>query len=241
MTRIPWPGPEPNRPLSTLHSPQKSDSFIKLRDDKLSPLFLTTHHVFYLSAEEIHAVFATNVYGAVAVTRAVLPHMRARRQGTIANLGSIGGWIGTPVAGFYCATKAALTSITEALRVEVAAFGINVTAIEPGYFRTGFLNQGHQVVGKGKEKVEGMGELVEGVRGKLGSLGGQQPGDPKKGAKVVVEALTGSGRCEGRVLPPRLALGRDAVGYIAGVMNANRKTLDEWKDVVSTTDHDDVN
>lgn len=164
--------------------------------------------------------------------------MRSRRQGTIANLGSIGGWVGTPVAGLYCATKAALTVATESLRAEVAASGITVTAIEPGYFRTGFLNQGHQVVAK--HRVEGLGDQVESVRGLLGSYGGKQPGDPKKGAKVVVEALTGTGRCVGRKVPARLALGQDAVGYIGGVMDANRKDLEEWKDVVASTNHDDV-
>ncbi|KAL8651373.1 MAG: hypothetical protein Q9210_003292 [Variospora velana] len=88
--------------------------------------------------------FETNVFGCLNVIRAVLPHMRAQRSGVIANLGSIGGWVGTPAAGLYCASKAAVTNFTESLRKEVQDLGIEVTAIEPGYFRTGFLSSGHK-------------------------------------------------------------------------------------------------
>ena len=164
--------------------------------------------------------------------------MRARRSGTIANMGSIGSWIGTPTAGIYCATKAAVTSFTESLRQEVQDLGISVTAIEPGYFRTNFLSGGHRVTAA--NQIPDLAGATEGRRNALRAYDGNQPGDPVKGAKIIVEALTGTGRCEGRKLPARLALGNDAVKYIGGVMDGNRKQLDEWAELVSMTDHGNV-
>src|SRR5579862_5397631 len=92
------------------------------------------------SDEEVKAVFETNVFGQLAVIRAIMPHMRARKSGVVANIGSVGGWSGGTGFGIYCATKFALVGITQALRTEVAHLGIDVTVIEPGYFRTSLLN-----------------------------------------------------------------------------------------------------
>lgn len=164
--------------------------------------------------------------------------MRSRRSGVVANLGSIGSWAGTPAAGLYCASKAACSIFSESLRVEVADLGIEVTAIEPGYFRTNFLSGGHQIVAQ--KKIPDLEKATEGARAALQAYDGKQPGDPKKGAKIIVEALTGTGRCEGRKLPPRLALGNDAVKYIENVMGVNKQNLGEWADLVRLTDHDDV-
>lgn len=172
------------------------------------------------------------------VLRAVLPHMRSRRSGLVANLGSIGGYLGTPVGGLYCATKAACTVVTDSLRAEVADLGIEVVAIEPGYFRTNFLSGGHQVVAE--KKIPDLKATTEGARAALQAYDRKQPGDPKKGAKIIVEALTGTGRCVGRKLPPRLVIGNDAVKYIGTVLDSNKKYLEEWADLVCTTDCDDV-
>jgi len=162
--------------------------------------------------------------------------MRERRSGIIANLGSIGGWVGTPAAGLYCATKAAITVFTESLRKEVEQLGIEVTAIEPGYFRTNFLSHGHE--SRAAHEISDYEPALKETMKKLSAYDRKQPGDPVKGAKLIVEALTKSKRCQGRQLPPRLALGNDAVQYIAGVMDTNRKHLDEWKDLSSTTDYE---
>ena len=181
-------------------------------------------------------MFSANVFGMLNVLRAVLPHMRSRRSGTIANLGSIGGWLGTPTAGLYCATKAACTVISESLRSEVAELGIEVTAIEPGYFRTNFLSDGHRIVAE--KKIPDLENATKETRNALEAYDRKQPGDPRKGAKIITEVLTGTGRCVGRKLPPRLALGNDAVKYIRGVMETNMKSLEEWADVVGTTDYE---
>ena len=164
--------------------------------------------------------------------------MRSRRSGVIANMGSIMGWLGLPSAGFYCVTKAACTVLSESLREEVAGLGIEVTAIEPGYFRTEILSDARQA--RTEKKISDFELVTEGLKERIRSMDGKQPGETKKGAKLIVEALTGTGRCAGKKLPPRLPLGSDAVKYIGDVMDTNRKHLDEWADLVSTTDYDDV-
>lgn len=177
------------------------------------------------SREEVEAEFQTNVFGQLNIIRAVLPSMRAAMSGVVANLGSIGGWRGTPAAGIYCATKACASIIAESLRSEVKQLGIQVTAVEPGYFRTAFLSSGHKTLAK--RKIKDVEEPVGKTYGALEAYDGQQPGDAKKGAGLIVEALTGTGRCEGKVLPARLVIGRDAYEIVGGYLNAHRNSLDE--------------
>lgn len=92
------------------------------------------------STEEAKAHFETNFFGAVRMTRAVLPHMRQRRRGWIVTIGSIAGTIPVPFEGFYAAAKAALLAYSQALRLEVASFNIHVSVVEPGFFRTNLGN-----------------------------------------------------------------------------------------------------
>ena len=93
------------------------------------------------SAEETTKLFGTNVFGLLGVTRAVLPHMRRQRSGHVINLSSVGGYAGYPGWGVYGATKFAVEGISEALAAEVAPLGIKVTVVEPGFFRTDFLDE----------------------------------------------------------------------------------------------------
>ena len=88
--------------------------------------------------DEVRAMYETNVFGLIAMTQAVLPHMRQRRQGTIVNLSSVAGRIGTPRSGFYQSSKWAVEALSESLHHEVAHLGIQVVAIEPGLFGTEF-------------------------------------------------------------------------------------------------------
>ncbi|EKG13229.1 Short-chain dehydrogenase/reductase SDR [Macrophomina phaseolina MS6] len=189
-----------------------------------------------VSAEEVQKNFATNVFGQFNVLRAVVPHMRARRAGVIANMGSIGGWRGSPAAGVYCATKAAVAIYTESLRAELEPFGVAVTCIEPGYFRTNFLDEAS---GRKQVAARRVPDVAAETRAFLDQYNRKQPGDPAKGARVIVQALTGSGPCAGRALPPRLALGQDAVAFIGEALDRNRRDLDAWKDVVTQTNCDD--
>lgn len=189
------------------------------------------------SREEVQATFNTNVFGQLNVLRAVLPVMRKQRSGTVANLGSIGGWYGTPAAGLYCATKSCAAIISEALRLEVAHLGIKVVCIEPGYFRTNFLAPGHRL--RADKVIEDLEQGVNGTIKALDAYDRQQPGDPAKAAALIVEALTGTGRAAGRELPPRFVVGRDAYQIISGKLEANKANLDAWKDVTTTTDRED--
>lgn len=192
------------------------------------------------SDDEILAQFDVNVFSQIRLLRAVLPSMRARRAGVIANLGSIAGWDGTPVAGFYCASKAAIAIYTESLRHEVAPLGIDVTCIEPGYFRTNFLTTsgGHKVTAR--KRINDLHAGTQQARDALAAYNLHQPGDPVKGARVIVEALTKTGRCEGRSLPGRLALGLDAIATISESMKREQEIMDTWRDIISSTDCDDV-
>ncbi len=88
--------------------------------------------------DEVRRQFDTNVFGVLRVCRAVLPQMRARGEGLIVNVGSLGGLFGLPFQGIYCGTKFALEGISEALRHEVAPLGVKVTVVEPGDIATGF-------------------------------------------------------------------------------------------------------
>lgn len=188
------------------------------------------------SREEIQAQFAINVFGPANVLRAVLPHMRARRAGVVANFGSVGGYRGSPAIGVYCASKAGVAMLSDSLRREVAHLGIGVTCVEPGYFRTGLLRAGARA--RAQARIDELEAGTEGMLGRLDAVDGGQPGDPRKGARVLVEALTGTGRCEGRELPARLWLGSDAYTIVNGYLDETRAGMERWKDVTTTTDFD---
>lgn len=161
--------------------------------------------------------------------------MRACKSGVVANLGSIGSWQGSPAAGLYCASKACASILSESLRSEVAHLGIEVTAIEPGYFRTNFLSQGHKV--HAARTINDIKPGVDATLAGLESYNHEQPGDPAKAAQVIVEALTKSGRCKGKALPARLPLGSDAIQFIGGVLDKQHKNLKDWAPLASTTNH----
>ncbi len=103
--------------------------------------------------DEAKAIFETNFFGTLRVCRAVLPIMRRQRSGTIVNVSSIGGRIAVPFVGLYGATKFAVEGLTEALRMEVARFGIRVVLVEPGDFATGFTDSRRPVRGALKNAV----------------------------------------------------------------------------------------
>ena len=189
------------------------------------------------SRDEVYAQFDANVFGQLNMIRAVLPVMRRQRDGVVANLGSIAGWNGSAGAGLYCATKACAAMVTEALRDEVAHLGIRVTCIEPGYFRTNLLG-GRRL--RAQNVIE---DLKAGVDPTLTSLDGynlKQPGDPKKGAKLIVNALTGRGSCQGLELPARLMIGRDAYKIVLGALDKTREHFEAWRSLATSTDCDDV-
>ena len=140
-----------------------------------------------MAEEQVRAMFELNFFAVLAVTRAVLPGMRRRGDGWIVNMSSVAGLAGVAGFGYYSATKAAVEAVTEVLREEVAPLGINVMAVEPGAFRT------RAYAGFADEPIsEAVGEyrpLLESVRAAMVEQDGHQPGDPRRGARAVLDAM----------------------------------------------------
>jgi len=162
--------------------------------------------------------------------------MRAQTSGVIANFGSLGSWRSGPAYTLYSATKWACSGVSEGLREELKEFGIRVTVIEPGYFRSGFLNPGARVQSATRMRKYDEGAVGQ-VRKALEETNNEQPGDVAKGAEVIVDVLTGTGVAKGKEMPVRLVLGRDCDEVIRGKCGDTIKLLDEWKEVVQSTDY----
>lgn len=189
---------------------------------------------FSNSDDEAKAQFETNVFAQMCVSRAVLPHMRAQKSGVIGNMGSGLGWKGNIGCGWYCATKFAMAGLSESLRDEVAHLGIQVVLIEPGHFRTNFLSTGHRV--KATSVIDDLKPALDPLHNIFNAYDQNQPGDPVKGAGLIVDAMTGRGKCKGKILPARLAVGSDAVTLVQEVLDQSKKSLDEWSELSVTTD-----
>ena len=187
------------------------------------------------SAKEVYDSFNVNVFGVINVTNAVLPYMRQQRSGVIAQFGSLGSWRGVAASGVYCGTEWAISGITESLRQEVAPLGIDVCCVEPGYFRTGFLNSGARM--QTETRIKDYDETTVGqVRALFNERNNKQLGDIEKGRKVLFEVLT---KRSGREIPQRLVLGSDAYETIHGKCDETKALLEEWKGVISSTDHEE--
>lgn len=138
----------------------------------------------------------------------------------------------------YCSTKFAIAGITESLRPELEPLGIDAVVIEPGYFRTNFLAPGHRT--PSAIRISDYDQVMEPLRNTFDAYNHKQPGDPEKGAQVIVEILTKSGRVVGKTIPARIPLGSDAVTIIDGKCQEALGILSDWKEIASSTDHDDV-
>lgn len=186
-------------------------------------------------AKEAFDQVNTNVLGTLKVCRAAAPHLRAQGFGVVVNIGSLGTWESCAAAGLYCATKAAVSNLTEAFRDELSPFGVDVCALEPGYFRTGFLNPGARI----KAKVD-LDAYQTGPAGNykklLNDADNHQPGDPVKGARVVVDVFTKSGVAGGREIPIRLVLGTDCLAAVRKKCQETLTLMDEWESITTTTD-----
>ncbi|KAK0460597.1 uncharacterized protein EV420DRAFT_1533091 [Desarmillaria tabescens] len=184
--------------------------------------------------EETFDQFNTNVFGALNVTRAFLPYMRARRTGTFVWLGSIGGWRAVPNAGLYAATKWALRGISETLHVEVSPLGLRSVCIDFGYTRTSFLTPDHRK--PYVSKIEDYKEITEKVENALQAYNGKQPGDPKKCVQVMLDVVRGEGAAQGKEFPKSLLLGSDCFRGVQDQIQEYLKLQAEWEDVSKSTD-----
>lgn len=181
------------------------------------------------SAEEISAIFATNVFGLLNVTRAVLPQLRAQRSGHLINISSVGGYQSGPGFGIYCSTKFAVEGLSEALHGELLPLGIKVTLLEPGHFRTDFLDISSIIPSQ---------SLIEDYAGTAGlaremgiSHNHKQSGDPKKLAQALLQLVTAD-------KPPlRIQFGRDALRIVQAKNAFVEREQLQWQALATATDY----
>ncbi len=188
----------------------------------------------YLSAIEegddgdIRAMFETNVFGLAAMTRAVLPIMRAQKSGAILNVSSQGGFIGFPGVGYYAATKFAVEGLSKSLSKEVAPFGIKVIIVEPGPFRTDWAGRSLKTP---KKPIDAYAETAIARRKQIQNISGTQPGDPVRGAEVMIAAAE-------KANPPlRLVLGSVAYQQITAELEAVKKEVEAGEAVARSADY----
>ena len=172
--------------------------------------------------------FEVNVFGALAMIQAVLPHMRGRRAGHIVNVTSMGGLTSFPGVGIYNGSKFALEGISEALAKEVNPLGIKVTIVEPGPFRTDWA--GRSMIHGGRT-IEDYDATAGAYRRVLAQRNGRQPGDPRKAAEAILLAVAAE-------KPPlHLLLGPDALRLVGEKLGALQAEIMAWAPVSAGTDY----
>lgn len=179
------------------------------------------------SDAEVANVHETNVFGLLRVTRAVLPYLREQRNGHIINISSIGGLIGVPGFGIYNSTKFAVEGLSEALAQEVEPFGIRVTTIEPGPFRTEFLAGSLARAGRTLPEYE---QTAGRTRASAAERNGNQPGDPARAAEAIIKVVTSDNP------PQHLLLGRFAYEHAIAKLDSLRREFETWRDVTLGAD-----
>jgi NAD(P)-dependent dehydrogenase (short-subunit alcohol dehydrogenase family) len=179
-----------------------------------------------LSDAQTRAIMETNVFGVLAVTRAVLPHMRSRRSGHVVQMSSVGGVVGNPGHALYATSKFALEGMSEALAGEVAPLGIRVTIVEPGPFRTDFAGRSMTFA----EPIPDYAETPAGaLRARFRDQDGNQPNDPVKAAEAIIKAVADPAS------PLRLPLGPEAVTRIRDKLTRQLADLSDWEAVSLNT------
>src|SRR5580698_217979 len=176
---------------------------------------------------EMRRQFDVNVFGAVAMIKAVLPFMRERRQGHILNITSMGGHITMPGITYYCGSKFALEGISEALGKEVKPFGIAVTAVAPGSFRTDWAGRS---MTRTPRSIADYDPIFEPIRKAREEKSGKQLGDPQKAARAMLAAIAAD-------FPPmHLLLGSDALGLVRDKLSALNVEISAWEATTVSTD-----
>lgn len=176
---------------------------------------------------ELRHQFEVNVFGPAAMIKAVLPHMRERRRGHILNITSMGGFITLPGIAWYCGSKFALEGISEVLGKEVAAFGIHVTAVAPGSFRTDWAGRS---MARAPRSIEDYDALFDPIRSAREAKSGHQLGDPVKAAQAMLQII------DSDAPPSHLLLGSDALQLVRAKLASMASTIDAWEPLSHSTD-----
>ena len=179
------------------------------------------------SLEEMRHQFDVNVFGAVAIAKAFLPRFRERRSGFIVNVTSMGGLITMPGISYYCGSKFALQGISEVMRAEMAPFGVHVTALCPGSFRTDWA--GRSMV-RTERSITDYNALFDPIRAARHEKDGKQLGDPAKLAAAVLELVASD------TPPPQLLLGSDALRLVRDRLSRMEREIEDWEELTRSTD-----
>jgi NAD(P)-dependent dehydrogenase (short-subunit alcohol dehydrogenase family) len=173
-----------------------------------------------VSESEYMPMFETNVFGAIRMTKALLPQFRARRSGNIVNLSSIGGLVGLAGWSMYNASKFAVEGMSEALALELEPLGVHVTIVEPGPFRTDFLGRSGV---EAKEQIADYAQTAGKTREYFNTQAGKQAGDPQRAVEAIVKAVSAE-------KPPRhLLLGKLALNRFRQKIAEIEKEMAEWE------------
>lgn len=178
----------------------------------------------------VRALFETNFFGLVTMTRAVLPGMRARRHGTIVNIASVGGIIGFAGSGYYAGTKFAVEGLSESLAKEVEPLGIRVLLVEPGPFRTDWAGRSLK---QSPNFIPDYETTSGDRRRQTASYSGKQAGDPVRAVEAVIKAVLSP-------VPPRhLVLGREGLENVQKQLHAMLDEINLWKATSLSADFPD--
>lgn len=178
------------------------------------------------TVEQYRGIFETNFFGALEIMRAVLPGMRARRQGHIINISSMAGISGGLALPYYAATKFALTAVSESLALEAAHLNIKITLVEPGAFRTAARRNWQMA-----EPVADYAQSIGVARETLKSGSGREPGNPELAARAIAAIADAPSP------PLHLPLGKDAVARVNSKIALLSRDMETWRDLVLSTDY----
>lgn len=174
--------------------------------------------------------FETNVFGLIAMTRAVLPQMRERRSGHIVNISSVGGMVGNPGSGYYAGTKFAVVGFTESLSKEVAPLGIRATVVEPGPFRTDWAGRSLKTASR---RIDDYAESVHTRFDQLDEMNGTQQGDPRRAGEAIIQ-IVNSDRP-----PVHLILGAPGLKMARQQLELLTQEFNTWEAVTLSADFPD--
>jgi NAD(P)-dependent dehydrogenase (short-subunit alcohol dehydrogenase family) len=180
-----------------------------------------------LSAEEVAANFATNFFGALEVIRAALPTLRAQNRGHIVNISAAAAISNYPGFSIYGASKWALEGASESLALELKPFGIHVTLVQPGPFRTGFIGRSLRPAAHAMPEYDrSSGKFLKFLQ----TMEGKQPGDPERAAAAIFAVV------DSPTPPLRLVLGKYAQEKVRKKLAATQAELEKWQDIGLATE-----
>ena len=176
---------------------------------------------------EFRAMFEADVFGPVNLVKAVLPGMRARRQGHIVNISSVGGYVTFPAVGYYHMAKFAIEALSDVLAKELAPFSIGSTVVAPGAFRTDFRGASGK---QSATRIEDYADTAGAARDRVLAGHGTQRGDPMRGARAIITAV------EAEHPPVHLIIGGDALDQVRQKVTDLQRDFDGWEDLTRSTD-----